>query len=91
MSSRVWRPADRARAGFAGLSLFLIGSLVVAAAMISADTYSDRFLERYLLVAFPLVAIAFFCWIDENRPGRWIAIAAAAGHHSRRRPRTRHR
>jgi Dolichyl-phosphate-mannose-protein mannosyltransferase len=75
--SRAVRPSDRVRAGFAAVSLFLLGSLVLAAGMISADTYSDRFLERYLLVAFPLVAIAFFCWIDENRPGKVVAIFGA--------------
>jgi Dolichyl-phosphate-mannose-protein mannosyltransferase len=76
--SRILHPSDRARAGFAALSLFLLGSIVVAAAMVSADTFSDRFLERYLLIAFPLVAIAFFCWIDENRPARVLVIIGSA-------------
>ncbi len=77
--STVVRPGDRARSAYATLSLVGVGALVVAAAMVSADTHSDRFLERYLIVAYPLVAIGFFCWIDEGRPARAVAIATAAG------------
>ena len=76
--SAIVRPVDRARAAFAAVSVVLIGSLIVAAAMISADTYSDRFLERYLLIAFPLVVIGLFCWFDEGRPAPIVAGAVAA-------------
>lgn len=76
--TRVGAPEDRNRVAFAALTVGLTGGLVLAAAIVSADTNSDRFLERYLLFAFPLVAIAFFCWIDEGRPGRVIVIAACS-------------
>lgn len=72
------RSGDRARTAFAALTLTLLGTLVAAAAMVSADTGSERFLERYLLIAFPLVAVGFFCWIDQQRPGRAIVVAAGA-------------
>lgn len=76
--SRLGQTSDRARSSFAALSLALIGALVVASAMVSADTHSDRFLERYLLIATPLVVLGFFCWLDDGRPARVVVIAAAA-------------
>ena len=71
------RGTDRARTGFAALPVMLLG-LVIASAVMSVDTGSDRFLERYLIGAFPLVAIAFCCWADDGRPGRFVAIGVAA-------------
>ena len=72
------RGTDRARTGFAALTGLCSLGLVVASAVMSVDTGSDRFLERYLIGAFPLVAIAFCCWADDGRPGRFVAIGVAA-------------
>ena len=72
------RGTDRARTGFAALTGLMLLGLVVASAVMSVDTGSDRFLERYLIGAFPLVAIAFCCWADDGRPGRVVALGVAA-------------
>jgi hypothetical protein len=71
------RGADRARTGFAAFVGIMLLGLVIASAVMSVDTGSDRFLERYLISAFPLVAIAFCCWADDGRPGRFVAIGVA--------------
>ena len=78
MTSFAGRGADRARTGFAALTGLMLLGLVVASAVMSVDTGSDRFLERYLIAAFPLVAIAFCCWADDGRPGRFVAVGVAA-------------
>ncbi len=76
-TSFVRRNADRARTGFAALTGLTLLGLVVASAVMSVDTGSDRFLERYLIGAFPLVTIAFCCWADDGRPGRFVVIGVA--------------
>jgi hypothetical protein len=72
------RGADRARTGFAALTGLMLLGLVIASAVMSADTGSDRFFERYLLAAFPLVSIAFCCWAADGRPGRFIVLGVSA-------------
>lgn len=71
------RPEDRARASLAGLAASLLLLLTLAAAVMTVETASDRFLERYLILGAPLLALMFACWVDEGRPGRVVAVVGA--------------
>ncbi len=71
-------PTDRARTGFAGLTATLLALLLVASALFAAETDSNRFFERYLMLGIPLAAIAFCTWIEEERPLRGVALTVAA-------------
>ena len=66
-----------ARTAFASLALTLLVALVGVSAVISTDTGSERFFERYLLLGVPLIALAFALWITEGRPDRVIALGLA--------------
>jgi hypothetical protein len=70
--------ADRTRTAFAALTGLMVVGLIVASAVMSVDTGSDRFLERYLIGVFPLIAIAFCCWADDGRPARFVVLGLAA-------------
>ena len=70
-------PASRTRSAYAAMTLALIGVLIAASALTSVETGSGRFFERYLLVAAPLLAIAFCLWVDEGCPGRYVAVGTA--------------
>ena len=62
------------RVAFARI-LTVTGLLLVAVSIVmTVETGSDRFLERYLIVLTPLLAIGFACWADEGRPGRAIGV-----------------
>ena len=67
------------RRAFARLLVALLLLLVLAASVISVETGSERFFERYLLVGLPLLALAFCCWLEDGRPGRRLAVATALG------------
>ncbi len=72
------RPRDRSTAAFAAFASTLAACLILASAIISVDTGSERFLERYLIVLVPVVALAFLCWIEDGRPARYAAAGIAA-------------
>jgi hypothetical protein len=78
LTTVVRRDADRKRAAFAALTGFVLIGLVAASAVMSADTTSNRFFERYLICILPLVVIAFCCWADDGRPGRFVVIGIGA-------------
>jgi hypothetical protein len=71
------RPQRRLTHAFAALSAGLVGTLLLAAALLSSETMSNRFFERYLMIAAPLAAVAFCCWMAESRPWRYVAVGAA--------------
>lgn len=74
---QLWRPRDRVQASFAALTASLVGLLVAVAAVMTVETTSDRFLERYLIVVAPLVAVSFACWANGGRPGREVALGVS--------------
>ncbi len=65
------------RRAFAHATLALLAFLLAVSALMTVETGSDRFFERYLLIMIPLLALAFSCWVEDGRPGRWIAVAVA--------------
>jgi hypothetical protein len=65
------------RRAFARLATLLLGLLLAAAAVMAVETESERFFERYLMVALPVLALAFACWVEEERPRRRIAAGFA--------------
>ncbi len=71
------RPQDNVRHAFAAVAVALIGTLLLAAALIASQTVSDRFFERYLMIAAPLVVVSFCCWMAEARPWRSAALGTA--------------
>jgi hypothetical protein len=71
------RPQNRLPQAFAALAVGLMGTLVVASALFSSETASDRFFERYLMIGAPLAAVAFGCWMAEARPWRYAALGTA--------------
>jgi hypothetical protein len=71
------RPQDDARHAFAAIAVALIGMLLLAAALLASGTVSDRFFERYLIIATPLVVVGFCCWMADARPWRSLALATA--------------
>lgn len=75
--ARVRDVTDRQRAAFACLLATTTISLVVAAAVMTTGSGSDRFLERYLVVLLPLFALAFAAWIADDRPARPVVVALA--------------
>lgn len=77
-TTTILNPRSREQAAFAAFSLALVLGLVVASALMSVETGSDRFFERYLVASAPLAAIAMCCWVTSGRPGRLIAIGTAA-------------
>ncbi len=76
-TTTILAPTSREHAAFAAFAGPLILGLVIASAMMSVETGSDRFFERYLIVAAPLTAIAFSCWATNGRPGRVVAMLTA--------------
>ena len=66
--AQVFAPTTRVRAAFSSLSLAIVASLVVAAAVMAVETGSARFFERYLMLAIPLCAVGFALWVAEGRP-----------------------
>jgi Dolichyl-phosphate-mannose-protein mannosyltransferase len=66
------------RRAFAWLVLVILSALLVVAALMAVETTSERFFERYLMVALPLLALAYGCWVEDGRPGRRVAIATVA-------------
>lgn len=74
-------PSDRPRLAFAAFSSSLVVVLLCAASLLTAETGSERFLERYVIVATPLVAIGFACWATDGRSAlsRWVAIGLSLG------------
>ncbi len=70
-------PQNRLLLAFAALITALMGALLLASALVSSETGSDRFFERYLIIAAPLAAIAFGCWISGVRPWRYVAVGTA--------------
>lgn len=77
--SSLTRVDDRARTGFAAVGVVVVGMLIVVASVMTVETSSDRFLERYLIVAAPLSAVAFACWVSAGRPARWLAVVTGIG------------
>lgn len=72
---RIARPSSVERTAFAALTATTMAGLVVASAVMAVETVSNRFFERYLLIAAPLVALAFAAWVAERRPaGRAAAL-----------------
>ncbi len=75
LGATLLRPHDRAQTAFAAfVSAFTVG-LIVASAVISVETDSQRFFERYLIVLVPLLALAFLCWLEDRRVGHRVAAA----------------
>ena len=72
------RPQNPLSHAFAALAVGLVGTLLVASAIISSETASNRFFERYLMIGAPLAAIAFCCWMAGARPWRYVALGTAA-------------
>ena len=70
-------PQNRRSLTFASLTTGVIGILLVAAALLSDETASDRFFERYLIIGAPLAAIAFGCWISRPRAWRYVALGTS--------------
>ena len=54
------------------MSAIAIG-LIMASAIVSVETDSWRFFERYLIILQPLLAVAFLCWLEDRRRGHRIA------------------
>ena len=47
----------------------------------------ERFFERYLIVLVPLLVLAFLCWLEDRRKGRWVAVTIGFCDHRPRRAR----
>lgn len=78
LGATLLRPHARAQTAFAAfVSAFAVG-LIVASAVISVETDSQRFFERYLIVLVPLLVLAFLCWLEDRRRGHWVAAAIGA-------------
>ena len=71
------RPQNRLPHAFAALAVALLGTLLVASTLISSETASNRFFERYLIIGGPLAAVTFACWMKEERPWRFVALGTA--------------
>lgn len=71
------RPHDQAQVAFAAFVSTFVAGLILATAIVSVDTGSERFFERYLIVLVPLLALAFLAWIEEGRPARLVAAGIA--------------
>jgi hypothetical protein len=67
----------REQTAFAAVTLLLVGGLLVVASVYAVETGSNRFLERYLVLVAPLLAVAFTCWLHTGRPGRIAAVSTA--------------
>jgi hypothetical protein len=76
--SALWRPRTREHAAFAALLVLVVGGIAAAAVVMSVETGSDRFFERYLMIGVPLLGIAFAAWLRDGRPAYRVALAAAA-------------
>jgi hypothetical protein len=72
-----WRPRTREHAAFAALLALVMGGIAAAAVVMSVETGSDRFFERYLMIGVPLLGIAFAAWLREGRPAYRLALATA--------------
>lgn len=72
------RPTDRNRLAFAALSLTLVASLLGVSAVMAVETGSERFFERYLLVATPLCALLFAGWLSGPRRSLRAVVALSA-------------
>jgi hypothetical protein len=72
------RPTGRARLAFSSLTLALVAALLALSAVLSGETGSQRFFERYLLVGTPLAATGFALWVSDGRRARWGVTAVAA-------------
>jgi hypothetical protein len=73
LSASLARPTSRERGALAALVALLAVGLVFASVVMTVETDSARFLERYLLVLTPLLALSFACWVADGRPLRRIA------------------
>ncbi len=73
----VARPSSRERSAFAAVAALLAAALVGASVVMTVETDSDRFLERYLVGLVPLLAVAFACWVADGRPLRHVARVTA--------------
>jgi hypothetical protein len=71
------RSSSTARRAFGLLIATVLPALMAASALMAAETDSPRFFERYLMIAIPLLALAFGCWIEEGRPRRSVGIVIA--------------
>ncbi|MGL6278586.1 MAG: hypothetical protein ACRC50_03415 [Gaiella sp.] len=73
----VIRPTSRERGALAAVFLTTTAVTLAVASVLTVETASDRFLERYLIVVAPLAAVGFACWLDERRPARWLVAGVA--------------
>ena len=69
----VVRPRTRAEVGFAVTTLLLAGALLLA------ETDSQRFQERYLFALVPLLGVAFGLYVQRGLPQRIPVALASAG------------
>jgi hypothetical protein len=76
--AQIVRPTSTARLAYSALVGPLVITLVLLSALVSDETGSERFFERYLVVAIPITAVAFTLWIDDGRPLVPLALAGAA-------------
>ncbi|MFN0155879.1 MAG: hypothetical protein ACKVUT_16025 [Gaiella sp.] len=70
------RRGTREESGFAALLLTLAGLLIGLSSVLTVETASDRFLERYLIALVPLTFVAGAAWFAV-RPFRPLVLAVA--------------
>lgn len=79
-ASALRHPTNRGSSAYAW---FVTSSAVVTlliTSLLTAETLSNRFIERYLIVFAPLAAIGFAAWNASGRPnGRLVGVLAAVG------------
>jgi hypothetical protein len=75
LAAETTRPTRRDRTAFASFALLTVTAAASAAAVLAVHSGSERFFERYLMIAIPLVAVAFGCWLEAGRPARRLAVA----------------
>jgi hypothetical protein len=76
--AQVVRPTSAVRLAYSALVVPLVVALVLLSALVSDETGSERFFERYLMIAIPIAAVAFAMWIDDGRPLALLGLAGAA-------------
>lgn len=70
-------PSSREGLAFSALAATLVAFLLGASAVMAVETGSDRFFERYLLIATPLGAVAFGVWLGDGRRYQPVALGVA--------------
>jgi len=78
VGAAVWRPRDRAEAGFASATIALSAFLLLEAALYASNG-SGRFQERYLIALGPLAAPAFMLAARRGRSLRFPIALLALG------------